>query len=241
MIDDGILHPEVEPEATGEAAAEPGGPSRLRRAGAAARVTVNVVVALPFILLGIFGLMQGEELYQPSLAVILVGALVILVGLYVSVLSRPRLDLMPDEEFLALRHPSMKPAFARIVLSIPFFLAAGYLLEFSTLPYLYPFLPFLVGMYFYFRGIIKYWINHHTTYYVTNRRVVRMYRFGWLDTTEIPVNAINSISQTRTLLETLTGRGSVLVASGIGAHHKVLMEEIDDPGPAAETVRRLIP
>ncbi len=66
-----------------------------------------------------------------------------------------------------------------------------------------------------------------------------MYRFGWLETTEIPVNAINSISQTRSLLETLTGRGSVLVASGIGSHHKVLMEEIDNPGPVADTVRRL--
>ena len=65
----------------------------------------------------------------------------------------------------------------------------------------------------YFRGVIKYWVNHHTTYYVTNRRAVHMYRFIWLDTTEIPVNAINSISETKGFVETLTGRGSVLVAS----------------------------
>ena len=90
-------------------------------------------------------------------------------------------------------------------------------------------------------GGIKYWVNHHTTYYVTNRRAVHMYRFIWLDTTEIPVNAINSISETRGFIEMLTGRGSVLVASGIGARHKVRMGEIDDPGPVAATLRELVP
>ena len=241
MTDEATADLESKPEVQDNPAAEPGGQSPRRRAvSVAVRVLVNVVVALPFLILGILGLMQGDQLYQISFAVILVGALVVLVGIYVSVLSRPRLNLTSGEEVLALRHPSMKPPFARIALSIPFFAAAGYLLEFTALPYLYPFLPFLAGMYFYFRGIIKYWINHHTTYYVTNHRAVRMYRFGWLDTTEIPVNAINAISQSRSLLEMLTGRGSVLVASGIGSHQKVLMEEIDNPGPVADTVRRLI-
>ena len=92
----------------------------------------------------------------------------------------------------------------------------------------------------YFRGVIKYWVNHHTTYYVTSRRAVHMYRFVWLDTTEIPVNAINSISETRGFIETITGRGGVLVARGIGARHKVRMEEIDDPGPVAATLRELV-
>ncbi len=242
MIEDGAVRLESEPEAMEDAAADSDDSAQPRRVGTVVvRIIVNLVVALPFFLAGAFGMVADDRLAQASLAVMLVGALVVLVGLYVSILSRPRLSLMRGEETLALRHPSMKPAFARIVLSVPFFVAAGYLLEFTGLPYLYPFLPFLVGMYMYFRGVIKYWINHHTTYYVTNRRAVRMYRFGWLDTTEIPVNAINSISQTRSLLETVTGRGSVLVASGIGARHKVRMEEIDNPGPVAETVRQLIP
>ena len=42
-------------------------------------------------------------------------------------------------------------------------------------------------------------------------------------------------------IETLTGRGSVLVASGIGVRHKVRMGEIDDPGPVAATLRELVP
>ena len=93
----------------------------------------------------------------------------------------------------------------------------------------------------YFRGVIKYWVNHHTTHYVTSRHAVHMYRFVWLDTTEISVNAINSISETRGFIETPTGRGSELVTSGIGARHKVRMGEIDRPGPVAATLRGLVP
>ena len=206
----------------------------------AGRLLVNVLIALPFFAVGVVGLVRDDLRDDASLAVMLVGALVVLVGLYVSVLSRPRLNLMPDEETLALRHPSMKPAFARIAFSVPLFLAAGYLLQFTALPYVYPFVPFVLAMYLYFRGVIKYWVNHHTTYYVTSRRAVHMYRFIWLDTTEIPVNAINSISETRGFIETITDRGSVLVASGIGARHKVRMGEIDDPGPVAATLRGLV-
>ncbi len=207
----------------------------------AVRLLVNVLVAVPFFAVGGIGLARGELPNEASLVVIVVGGLVVVVGLYVTVLSRPRLNLMPDEETLALRHPSMKPALARLVMSVPFFLAAGYLLQFTVLPYVYPFIPFVIAMYLYFQGVIKYWVNHHTTYYVTNRRAVHMYRFIWLDTTEIPVNAINSISETRSLIETLTGRGSVLVASGIGSRQKVRMAEIDNPGPMAATLRRLVP
>ena len=222
--------------------AERGASGGSQRAGSLpGRLLVNVLIALPFFAVGIVGLARDDLRDDASLAVMLVGALVVLVGLYVSVLSRPRLSLMAGEETLALRHPSMKPAFARIAFSVPFFLAAGYLLQFTTLPYVYPFVPFVIAMYLYFRGVIKYWVNHHTTYYVTSRRAVHMYRFIWLDTTEIPVNAINSISETRGFIETLTGRGSVLVASGIGARHKVRMGEIDDPGPVAATLRELVP
>ena len=65
-----------------------------------------------------------------------------------------------------------------------------------------------------------------------------MCRFLRLDTTEIPVN---SISETRSLIEMLSGRGSVQVAGDIGTRHKVRMQEIDDPGPVAETIRELAP
>ncbi len=208
---------------------------------AAVRIAINLLVGLPFFVTGVLALTNEDIPWQASLAVILVGVFVVLVGVYVNILSRPRLNPMSDEEILVLRHPSMKPAFVRIAMSGPFFAASGYMLEFTLLPYVYPFIPFLIAMYLYFRGVIKYWINHQTTYYVTNRRAVHMYRFAWLDTTEIPVNAINSISETRSFVEMISGRGSVQVASGIGARHKVGMQEMDNPGPVAETLRQLMP
>ena len=205
------------------------------------RIVVNFGVGLPFFVVGAFGLFNEELSNRASLVIILIGTLVILAGFYVTVLSRPRLTLLPGENELVMRHPSMKPAVARMAISIPFFLSAGYLLQFTELPYVYPFVPFLVAMFFYSRGMTTYWINHHTVYYVTDRRAMRIYRFLWLDTTEIPVNGINSISESRSFFEMLTGRGSVVVASGIGARHKVHIKEIGDPGPVAQALRQMMP
>ncbi len=205
------------------------------------RLVVSVLVGFPFFAVGMFGLINDDLSDQASLVVLLVGGLMVLVGVYVTVISRPNLNLMPGEEALVFRHPSMRPAFARMAMSLPFLAAAGYMLEFTTLPYVYPFIPFIVAIYFYFRGVVTYWINHHTTYYVTNRRAVQMYRFFWLDTIEIPVASINSISETRSFIEMISGRGSIVVASGIGARHKVRIQEIDDPGPVAEVLRGLLP
>ena len=207
----------------------------------ALRIVANFGIGLPFFAVGAFGFFHEELSDRASLVTVLIGVSVILVGFYVTVLSRPRLTLLPDENELVMRHPSMKPAVARMAISIPFFLSAGYLLQFTELPYVYPFVPFLVAMFFYCRGMATYWINHHTAYYVTDRRAVRVYRFLWLDTTEIPVNAINSISESRSLVEMLTGRGSVVVSSGIGVRHQVHIKEIGDPGPVAQALRQMMP
>ena len=127
------------------------------------------------------GLVRGDLPDDAPLAVMLIGTLVVLVGLYVSVLSRPRLNLMPDEETLALRHPSMKPAGGA---HVPVHLA-GY-----------------------------------------DRDTGERHQLDFGD---------------EGFIEMLTGRGSVLVASGIGARHKVRMGEIDDLGPVAATLRELVP
>ena len=52
---------------------------------------------------------------------------------------------------------------------------------------------------------------------------------------------IISIQEARGLFEILTGRGSVVVSSGIGARMTIRMEEIDDPGPVANELRGLLP
>ena len=205
----------------------------------ATRLAANVALGLPFFLIGAFGITAADlsDLSLIFLAIVILGGAIVLIGFYGSVLTQPNPNLMPDEHIQELRHPSMKPAMARIAMSVPFFLAAGYMMGFTYLPYVYPFALFLVGLFLYMRGVIRYWINHHTIYYVTNRRVAHAYKFLWLDTTEIPVNSINAISETRNFIEMLTGRGSVMVASGISARHMVRMQEIDDPGPVAQAIR----
>ena len=76
---------------------------------------------------------------------------------------------------------------------------------------------------------------------VTDRRIVHMYRFLWLNTKEIPVARIISISEARSFFEIITGRGSVVVSSGIGERQVIRIEDIDDPGPVASTLRELLP
>ena len=50
----------------------------------------------------------------------------------------------------------MKPAFARMVLSAPFFAGAAWLFEYTLVPYVFPFLLFLAAMYLFFKGAMRY-------------------------------------------------------------------------------------
>ena len=201
-----------------------------------------LLIATPFFVGGVWGLVDPEFPAWAALAIIGTGGLALVTGAYLSfVVKFPAPALIAGEDVLASRNPTMKPAFARILMSIPFFLVSGYLLMYTVTPYVYAFVPFMIGLVVFSRGAYRYWVNHCTTYYVTDRRIIHMYQFGWLHTTEIPVARIISISESRSFFEVLTGRGSILVASGIGSGQKIRMEDIDSPGPVADAIRGLIP
>ncbi len=203
-------------------------------------MAMNVMIGLPFFVVGIYGLTDPDmDMSAPFIVAMCVGALLFVIGIYCSVVSRPRLSLARGEEIKALRHPSMRTAFARIALSIPFLVAAGYLLVLTQLPYVFPLVVFAAGLYMYFRGVAKYWITRFTVYYVTNQRVSHVYRFFSLDVKEIPLGSINSIGESRSLMETITGRGNVLVSSGATSLHRVEIREINNPGPVAQIIRNL--
>ncbi len=206
------------------------------------KLLTMLLIATPFFVGGVWGLADADFPAWAALAIIGTGGLALITGAYLSfVVKFPAPALIAEEDVLASRNPTMKPAFARILMSIPFFLVSGYLFVFTVTPYVYAFVPFMVGLMVFSRGAYRYWINHCTTYYVTNRRIIHMYQFGWLHTTEIPVARIISISESRSFFEVLTGRGSVLVATGIGSGQKIRMEDIDSPGPVAEAIRELVP
>ena len=206
------------------------------------RLVVSALIAVPFMLGGVYGFAIGDFPQWASFTILLVGVGLMVLGLYMSLTGVvPSPPLIAGEQQLVMRHPAQKPAYARIIFSIPFFLGALYLMEFTEFPYIYPFIPFVLGLYLFFKGAMRYLRNLHITYTVTDRRVVHMYRFLWLNTKEIPVARIISISESRSFFEIITGRGSVVVASGIGERQVIRIEEINDPGPVAETLRTLLP
>ena len=229
--------------------------------GLVRRLLVSAVLATPFLLFGVYGLLtqtQDNELFQKfqavegvevvvipiwaSFVILVVGGALMAIGLYMSLAGiAPSPPMVGDEQELVMRHPTMKPAYARMILSLPFFLAAGYMVVATQVPYVYPFVPFVIGLWLFFKGAMRYLRNLHITYTVTDRRVVHMYRFMWLNTKEIPVSRIISIAEARSFFEIITGRGSVVVASGIGERQVIRIEEINDPGPVAEALRGLLP
>lgn len=208
----------------------------------ASRVLPSVVIAFPLLLAGGYGIMDPSFPKSVAVVVLVLGAGLLCLGFYMGLAGiAPEPTMVSGERLIIQRHPTMKPAYARMVWSIPFIVAAGYLLEFTQQPYIFPFVPFVIGMYFFLKGVMKYLKNQHITYTITDRRVMHMYKFLWLSTKEIPVARIVSISEARSFFEILTGRGTVVVATGIGQQQVIRIEEINDPSPVALALREMMP
>ena len=202
------------------------------------KIAASVLIAGPFLAAGGYGVTESDLPGWATAVFLLVGLFLAAVALISVGRVFPPLALVEDEQLMVSRRPTMKPAFARMTLSIPFFAGAWWLFEFTLVPYVFPFAVFVVAMYIFFKGAMRYLRNLHITYTVTDRRVVQQYRFLWLNTKEIPTNRIISISEARSFTEIITGRGSVIVSSGIGERQIVRIEDISDPGPVAENIRK---
>ena len=91
------------------------------------RLIVSALIAVPFLLAGVYGFAIGD--FQPwaSITILLVGAGLMVLGLYMSLTGVvPSPPLVPGEQQLVTRHPAQRPAYARMIFSIPFFLGALY-------------------------------------------------------------------------------------------------------------------
>jgi len=206
------------------------------------RLLVTIMIAFPFLLAGGYGILDPAFPELVAIVCLLLGAGLMCLGFYMGLAGiAPEPTIVSDERLIIQRHPTMKPAYARMIWSIPFVVAAGYLLQFTEQPYIFPFLPFVIGMYFFLKGVMKFLRNLHITYTITDRRVMHMYKFLWLSTKEIPVARIVSISEARNFFEILTGRGTVVVATGIGQQQVIKIEEINDPSPVALALREMMP
>ena len=210
------------------------------------RMVIAFIVSVPIIGLG------GYLIYASSTdanipvwtgpATVITGLTLLVFGFYMTAVGAfPKPNLGQGEDVKIERPPTMKPAYARITLSIPLFLITAFLYGFTELAYMFPFVTFLFGLWFFFKGVMRYFRNLHVTYMVTNIRAIYMYKFLYLHTNEIPIARIVQISEKRSMVEALSGRGTVVVSSGIGARMTINMEEIDNPGSVAEVLRGMLP
>lgn len=184
----------------------------------------SFIVSLPFIGGGIY-LYVFQTQYPQLLGVplIVLGVFVLLIGLYIHfVAAPPPPEMQSGEEIVETREPSQRVALVKLVISGPLFGIAAYLYFFTFTPYVYPTVAFFLGLYFFTSGIVTYWVNSLTTYYLTNQRVMRVYRFLALSRKEIPLYRIRAAEQGKSPLEALAGLGNVSIASGGGGGSVVL-------------------
>lgn len=197
------------------------------------------LLGLPIAGAGLWLHFRGGALSSWGLPFVALGGFVIAVGVYVRFAAPAPPTLEEDEELVETRYPRQRAAAVKVILSTPFPLVAAFLLFFTRLPYVYPTAAFFVGLLLFSTGVLTYWRNTLTTYYLTDRRVISAYRFVSLNRTEIPLDRIRVIQERRSVVESLVGLGSVRVAAGSGGGLEIVTGNVRDPGPFADRVREL--
>jgi hypothetical protein len=172
----------------------------------------------------------------------LFGMFIIIIGAYVHFVAAPGPpSIQQDETIIETRNPTQKVALLKIIVGLPFLLVAIYLLFFTIVPYIYPTVTLLFGLYLLSSGLLTYWKNTLTTYYVTSKRVIKTYRFISLVQQEVPLNKIRGVEQRRSFTETLVGLGNIRIASGGGGGTlEVVVKNIEDSTDFADKIRNLL-
>ena len=167
---------------------------------------------------------------------------IILIGLYIHFVAAPDPPtFQEDEEIIGTRNPTQKVALVKIVSSFPFLASFVYLLFFTVEPYVYPTVSLLIGLYQLSTGLLTYWKNTLTTYYVTTERVIKAYRFISLIQVEVPLHKIRGVEERQSLTETLVGLGNIRVASGGGGGTlEIVIQNIENPTQFADEIRALL-
>lgn len=202
----------------------------------------STLIGAPYLAGGAYVYLTGAlSPGESGLPFILFGLLIVGIGLYLraaGTIDPP--DLREGEELIAARHPTQRVARAKMAISVPFLLGGGYLLLFTTLPYVYPTVTLGIGLYFFSSGAYIYWGNTVTTYYLTDQRIIKEYHFFSLLRQEIPLDFVRGVSERKSIIENLVGLGHVQVASGRGDTLELVVRDIDDATAFAEEIRKRI-
>lgn len=169
------------------------------------------------------------------------GVFVIAIGGYIQFVAAPELPTMRDgEEIVETRNPAQRAAVVKLLFGFGVMLTAAYLLFFTFLPYIYPLVALTSGLYFFSTGVFAYWTNTLTTYYVTNERLIKEYRFISLVREEVPFDKVRGVEERRSIWETIVGLGNVRVASGGSGTLEVVVKNIYTPTEFADRVRSFL-
>jgi membrane protein YdbS with pleckstrin-like domain len=200
----------------------------------------STLLSVPFFGSGAY-VYFGETPYPEVLGapLLLFGTFVLVVGWYIHLVAAPPAPTLREgEEIIDTRHPTQKAAITKIILGLPFLALAGYLLFFTMVPYVYPTVGFVVGLYLFSTGILTYWTNSLTTYSITNQRVISEFRLLSLVRKEVPMDKIRAVRESKSPVEALVGVGNIRVSSGTGAGLEILIRNVDAVTDFAEKLRR---
>jgi len=200
----------------------------------------STILSLPFLGSGAY-IYFGDTPYPELLGapLLVFGAFVIAMGWYVHLVAAPpEPTLREDEKLIDTRHPTQKAPLAKVVLSLPFLLVAGYLMFFTVRPYIYPMIAFVIGLYLLSTGILTYWTNSLTTYYITNQRVMNSFRLLSLVRKEVPMEKIRAVRESKSPIEAIVGVGNIRVASGGGTGLEIMIRNVDDATAFADKLRQ---
>ena len=120
---------------------------------------------MPFLIFAIYGLVLADEeakadLLLPSVICGGVGGFLLITGFFLGFFSSfPMPMLVKGEQEIIKRHPTMRPAYVRMLISVPFFGLGGYLFFMTALPYVYPFVVAVIGFWLFFKGTTRYLRN----------------------------------------------------------------------------------
>jgi hypothetical protein len=203
----------------------------------------SALLGLPFIAGGAYALFA--DTYVPNEAGIPFvgfGAFIVVLGLYIHYVAAPSPPTMRDgEKIIETRNPAQRAAAVKTVLGFVLLLVTGYLLFFTFSPYIYSTVTLLVGLYMFSTGIHAYWTNTLTTYYVTNQRLIKEYRFISLVRKELPFDKVRGVEERKSVWEAMVGLGNVRVASGGGGGTlEVVVRNIYSPTGFADEIRNLV-
>jgi hypothetical protein len=204
----------------------------------------STLLALPFVAGGAYVYRYDPSEFvsaQVGLPILGFGLFVVLVGLYIHFVAAPEPPTMREGEAVVdTRHPSQRAALVKAVVGFLLLLLAGYWLFLTFRPYVYPTVAFVAGLLLFSTGLHTYWTNTLTTYYVTNRRLIKEYRFISLVRQELPFEKVRGVQERKSVWEALVGLGNVRVASGGGGTLEIVVRNVYRPTAFADEIRNLV-